>query len=183
MKFRVQRGIYSQIVFNVHDCSCCILCKVHITAIPRKIHFSTKQILDLVHSDVLTTFFVTLYARFYIRRESRNGFGMKHSSNFDAAIRALPANTPPYKIWHLKAPDLSKIFVLGSRWWYALSKLKINKHGRKDLATVVVEYSNQSKGSKVWYPKVYAFLMRWDIRPRVYRLLRLHSCYQVIRSK
>ncbi len=64
--------------------------------------------------------------------------------------RSLPKNITPYHRWMGKAPDLSYLRVFGSKYLYILPKKQVKKLDPRAKQGLMMGYSNQSKGYKIW---------------------------------
>ncbi len=64
--------------------------------------------------------------------------------------RPLPKNTTPYHRWMTKASDLSHLRVFGSKSLYVLPKKQMKKLDARAEEGLMMGYSNQSKGYKIW---------------------------------
>ena len=77
---------------------------------------------------------------------------------------ALPENITPFHIWHNKTPDLSHMRVFGSRCWYILPKKKVKKLDARSKEGIMMGYSKQSKGYKIWDENSKKFIVSRDIK-------------------
>ena len=64
--------------------------------------------------------------------------------------RSLPSKTTLYHRWMRKSPDLSYLRVFGSRCWFVIPKSKLRKLDPRSKEGLVVGYSKQHKGYKIW---------------------------------
>ena len=64
--------------------------------------------------------------------------------------RSLPSNITPYHLWFGKVPDLSHMRVFGSQCWYVLPKKHVQKLDARTREALMMGYSTQSKGYKLW---------------------------------
>lgn len=64
--------------------------------------------------------------------------------------RSLPKNVTPYHLWMDKSPDLSYLRVFGSKCWYVIPKSKVKKLDARSKEGLMMGYSTQSKGYKIW---------------------------------
>ena len=77
--------------------------------------------------------------------------------------RSLPSNTTPYHIWFGKAPDLSHMRVFGSQCWYVLPKKDVKKLDARTREALMMGYSSQSKGYKLWDGDAGKFVVSRDV--------------------
>ena len=78
--------------------------------------------------------------------------------------RALPDNITPHHIWHGKTPDLSHMRVFGSKCWYIVPKKKVKKLDTRAREAVMMGYSKQSKGYKLWDIESEKFVISRDVK-------------------
>ncbi len=64
--------------------------------------------------------------------------------------RSLPRNVTPYKRWMGTNPDVSYFRVFGCKCWYVIPKHKVYKLDRRSKEGLMLGYSTQSKGYKIW---------------------------------
>ena len=64
--------------------------------------------------------------------------------------RSLPHNTTPYQRWMGKIPDLSYLRVFGCKCWFVIPKARVKKLDARSKEGLMMGYSNQSKGYKIW---------------------------------
>ena len=64
--------------------------------------------------------------------------------------RSLPTDTTPHHLWLGKAPDLSHARVFGCKCWYVTPKKKVSKLDPRSREALMIGYSTQSKGYKLW---------------------------------
>ncbi len=77
--------------------------------------------------------------------------------------RSLPSNTTPFHLWTGKAPYLSHLRVLGSKCSYVVPKCKLKKLYPRSKMAIMVRYSSQSKGYKLWDPECQTFVISRDV--------------------
>ena len=78
--------------------------------------------------------------------------------------RALPQNVTPFFLWHGYKPDLSHMRVFGSKCWYVTPKAKLKKLDPRAQEAMMVGYSKQNKGYKLWNAKINRFVVSRDVR-------------------
>ena len=78
--------------------------------------------------------------------------------------RALGNNVTPHHLWHGQAPDLSHMRVFGARCWYVLPRAKVKKLDPRAREAVMMGYSAQSKGYKLWDVESKKFVVSRDVR-------------------
>ncbi len=64
--------------------------------------------------------------------------------------RSLPNNVTPYHRWYGKTPDVSHFRVFGCKCWYVLPKTRVRKLDARSKRGLMMGYSTQSKGYKIW---------------------------------
>ena len=64
--------------------------------------------------------------------------------------RSLPINTTPHQLWIGTPPDLSHLRVFGCKCWYVTPKTKVRKLDPRSKEGLMMGYSTQNKGYKVW---------------------------------
>ncbi len=64
--------------------------------------------------------------------------------------RALPKNVTPFERWMGTNPDVSYFRVFGCKCWFVIPKHKLNKLDRRSREGLMLGYSTQSKGYKIW---------------------------------
>ncbi len=64
--------------------------------------------------------------------------------------RSLPRNITPYHLWMGNSPDLSYFRVFGSKCWYVIPKNKVRKLDARSKEGLMMGYSTQSKGYRIW---------------------------------
>ena len=77
--------------------------------------------------------------------------------------RSLPSNTTSYHIWFGKAPDLSHMRVFASQCWYVLPKKDVKKLDARTREALMMGYSSQSKGYKLWDGIAGKFVVSRDV--------------------
>lgn len=78
--------------------------------------------------------------------------------------RALPSNTTPHHLWHGKAPNLSHVRVFGAQCWYVVPNKKVKKLDARCKEAVMMGYSWQSKGYKLWDLESNKFVVSRDVK-------------------
>ena len=78
--------------------------------------------------------------------------------------RALPRNITPYYLWHGSKPDLSHLRVFGSKCWYVTPRAKLKKLDPRSQEAMMVGYSKQNKGYKLWNAKINRFVVSRDVK-------------------
>lgn len=64
--------------------------------------------------------------------------------------RSLPPNITPHHRWMGKTPNVSHLRVFGSKCWYVIPKHKLKKLDARSREGLMMGYSTQSKGYKIW---------------------------------
>ncbi len=64
--------------------------------------------------------------------------------------RSLPKHVTPHQRWMGKEPDLSHLRVFGCKCWFVLPKFKVKKLDARSKEGLMMGYSTQSKGYKIW---------------------------------
>ena len=77
--------------------------------------------------------------------------------------RPLPNNVTPYLRWIGKTPDISYFRVFGCRCWYVIPKGKIRKVEPRSKEGIMLGYSSNSKGYKVWNVESRCIIISRDI--------------------
>ena len=77
--------------------------------------------------------------------------------------RSLPKNTTPYQRWMGQTPDLSNLRVFGSKCWFVLPKIKVQKLDARSKEGIMIGYSQQSKGYKIWDPESSSLVVSRDV--------------------
>eukprot|EP00171_Calliarthron_tuberculosum_P023532 IDg23532t1 len=77
--------------------------------------------------------------------------------------RALSSNTTPHHIWNSSPPDLSHMRVFGSLCWYVVPRNKVQKLDARSREALLMGYSKQSKGYKLWDVKLDKFIVSRDV--------------------
>ena len=78
--------------------------------------------------------------------------------------RALPQNVTPHHLWHGSKPDLSHMRVFGSKCWYVTPSIMLKKLDPRSQEAMMVGYSKQNKGYKLWDEKINRFVVSRDVR-------------------
>ena len=64
--------------------------------------------------------------------------------------RSLPQNITPHHRWIGEAPNVSHLRVFGCNCWFVIPKSKLKKLDSRSKAGLMMSYSIQSKGYKIW---------------------------------
>ncbi len=64
--------------------------------------------------------------------------------------RSLPKNITPYERWKGSKPDLSHIRIFGCQCCFVLPKVEVRKLDARSKERIMMGYSTQSKGYKIW---------------------------------
>ena len=78
--------------------------------------------------------------------------------------RALPSKHTPHHYWHGKPPDLSHMRVFGARCWYVIPRAEVKKLDARAKEAVMMGYSKQSKGYKLWDVAAKKFVVSRDVK-------------------
>jgi hypothetical protein len=98
----------------------------------------------------------------YYRRFIRN------CSKITKPLTELTKNVPfidvtPHHLWYGTPPDLSHVRVFGSKCWYTVPRRKLKKLDPRSREAVMMGYSNQSKGYKLWDIILKKFVISRDV--------------------
>lgn len=77
--------------------------------------------------------------------------------------RGFPPGTTPYHLWHGKNARLIAHENFGSPCWYVIPKSKVRKLDPRSKKGVMMGYSNESKGYKIWDPQLKKFIVSRDV--------------------
>eukprot|EP00171_Calliarthron_tuberculosum_P022915 IDg22915t1 len=77
--------------------------------------------------------------------------------------RSLTADTTPHKIWMGTSPNVSHMRVFGSKCWYVIPSSKVRKLDARSKEAIMVGYSTQSKGYKLWDQDLGKFVVSRDV--------------------
>ena len=64
--------------------------------------------------------------------------------------RSLPQNITPHHRWIGEAPNVSHLRVFGCRCWFVTPKTELKKQDSRSKEGLIMGYSTQSKGYKIW---------------------------------
>ncbi len=78
--------------------------------------------------------------------------------------RSLPAGETPYHHWMGKPPNLSHIRVFGCKCWFVIPKIHANKLDPRCKSGIMIGYSTQSKGYKIWDLESKSIIISRDVR-------------------
>ena len=78
--------------------------------------------------------------------------------------RSLRGNTTPSYQWFGYTPDLSHTRIFGCRWWYVIPKTKVKKLDARSREAIMVGYSLNSKGYKLWDAESKSFVISRDVK-------------------
>ena len=76
--------------------------------------------------------------------------------------KSLPGGITPFHRWMERTPDLSHLRIFGSKCWYVLPKTHVRKLDPRARVGLMIGYSSQSKGYKIWDPEVEKVLVSRD---------------------
>ncbi len=76
---------------------------------------------------------------------------------------SLPRNITPYHLWKGNSPDLSYFRVFGSKCWYVVPKNKVRKLDARSKEGLMMGYSSQSKGYKIWDVETSKLIVSRDV--------------------
>lgn len=76
---------------------------------------------------------------------------------------SLPEGITPYHRWMNKPPSFSHIRVFGCHCWYVIPKSKVKKLDPRSREGIMVGYSAQSKGYKIWDPELKKMIVSRDV--------------------
>ena len=77
---------------------------------------------------------------------------------------ALPNGETPYSRWIGKAPNLSHIRVFGCKCWHVIPKVHSGKLDPRAKPGIMIGYSTQSKGYKIWDIESKSIIVSRDVR-------------------
>lgn len=77
--------------------------------------------------------------------------------------RSLPPSKTPHHLWMNKVPDLSYLRIFGSNCFYTIPKSKVKKLDPRSRKAILMGYSTQSKGYKLWDPESRKMLVSRDV--------------------
>ncbi len=78
--------------------------------------------------------------------------------------QTLPVGTTPYHRWMGKSPDLSYIRIFGCKCWFVIPKIHTNKLDRRSKPGIMLGYSTQSKGYKIWDTEAQTIIVSRDVK-------------------
>ena len=77
--------------------------------------------------------------------------------------RTLPCHLTPYHRWYGKKPNLSHLRTFGSTCWYVVPKTKVKKLDSRARKAIMMGYTSQSKGYKLWDTTSEKFIVSRDV--------------------
>lgn len=77
--------------------------------------------------------------------------------------RSLPEHITPHHRWFHKPPNISHVRVFGCQCWYVVPKKDVKKLDPRSREGVMVGYSSQSKGYKIWDTGFKKFVLSRDV--------------------
>lgn len=116
---------------------------------------ANRTLLDLVRS--------MLHARRIEKRFWAEGLSTAAYVRNRVPSRSLPLGVTPYKRWHDKVPDISHLRVFGCNCWYVPPKCTLHKLSERSIKGVLVGYSSESKGYKIWNSSSNTFIISRDV--------------------
>ena len=77
--------------------------------------------------------------------------------------RSLPKNVTPHHRWIGEAPDLSHLPVFGCKCWFVIPKTKITELDPRSAEGLMMGYSTQTKGYKIWNTETSRLVVSRDV--------------------
>lgn len=77
---------------------------------------------------------------------------------------SLPSKITPHHRWNGEPPDVSHLRTFGAKCYYVLPKKHIKKLDARARKAIMVGYSNQSKGYKIFDLQSHQFIVSRDVR-------------------
>ena len=78
--------------------------------------------------------------------------------------QSLPDDVTPYHRWIGETPDLSNLRIFGSKCWYVIPKERKKKLDARAHEGILLGYSSQSKGYKIWNKSAKRIIVSRDVR-------------------
>ena len=77
--------------------------------------------------------------------------------------QSLPKDVTLHHRWIGKSPDLSYFRVFGSKCWYVIPTHQVKKLDARSNAGIVMGYSPQRKGYRIWNIESSNLIFSWDV--------------------
>ena len=77
--------------------------------------------------------------------------------------RAIPAKMTPYRLWMKSVPNVGHLRVFGSKCWYTLLKLNIQKLDARAKEAIFLGYAENSKAYTLWDGDLHKVVVSRDV--------------------
>lgn len=78
--------------------------------------------------------------------------------------RSVPQNSTPFQLWYGRKPSLKHLRSFGTKCWYTIPRHKIKKLDARARCALMMGYSSQTKGYKLWDIELQKFLISRDVK-------------------